>query len=59
MPERFHALADPATGQAINHPANLALVYAGLAEFLGEPPELLASRVVENFERLFGATAKR
>ncbi|MBI3878870.1 MAG: TatD family hydrolase [Verrucomicrobia bacterium] len=50
----FHPLTDPATGKPINHPANLGLVYAGLAEFLGEPVESLAARVEQNFTRLFG-----
>jgi TatD DNase family protein len=46
-------LQDPA-GKPINHPANLAAVYQGLAEFLGEKPESLAARVAENFQRVFG-----
>ncbi len=50
-----HRLADPATGQPVNHPANLAAVYSGLAEFLGEPVEGLAERVRGNFEALFGS----
>ena len=41
-------------GQSLNHPANLAAVYAGLAEFLEEKPESLARRVEENFQRIFG-----
>ena len=41
-------------GKPINHPANLAAVYGGLAAFLGEPQESLAARVEENFLRLFG-----
>jgi TatD DNase family protein len=49
----FHPLTDPSTGKPINHPANLAWVYEGLAEFLGEAPETLAARVEENFRRLF------
>lgn len=46
-------LAGP-DGQPLNHPANLAAVYQGLAEFLGEPAASLAARVEENFQRLFG-----
>ena len=49
----LHPLAG-ADGQPLNHPANLPAVYAGLAEFLGAPVELLAARVAENFQRLFG-----
>jgi TatD DNase family protein len=41
-------------GQPLNHPGNLPAVYAGLAEFLGEPVESLAARVEENFLRVFG-----
>jgi TatD DNase family protein len=40
-------------GKPLNHPANLPMVYAGLAEFLGEKTEALAARVEENFLRLF------
>ena len=46
-------LADPATGQPVNHPANLPAVYAFLADFLGEPVESLAARVERIFQRLF------
>ena len=48
-----HPLTDP-DGRPLNHPANLAAVYSGLAEILGEPVELLARRVEENFLRVFG-----
>ena len=46
-------LADT-NSKPVNHPANLAAVYHGLAEFLGEKAESLASRVEENFVRVFG-----
>jgi TatD DNase family protein len=49
-----HPLADPATGNPINHPANLRAVYDGLARTLGETTETLAARVEANFKRLFG-----
>jgi TatD DNase family protein len=49
-----HPLADHATGRAINHPANLSAVYAGLAQVLGLPVAELAERVEANFRRLFG-----
>jgi TatD DNase family protein len=52
-----YPLADPATGKAINHPANLGAVYRFVAELLGEPVELLAERVGKNFRRLFGAVS--
>ncbi len=51
---KFHPLTDQATGKPINHPANLAAVYHGLAAFLGEPLDQLALRVEENFLCLFG-----
>lgn len=38
----------------VNHPANIAAVYAGLAAFLGLRVDQLAARVEENFTRLFG-----
>jgi len=50
-----HPLVDPASGQAINHPANLAAVYRFAAEVTGRPFEALAEQVEENFLRLFGA----
>ena len=56
LPEELetHRLVHPATGLPVNHPANLAAVYRGLAAFLGEPVEGLAERVRGNFEVLFG-----
>jgi TatD DNase family protein len=36
-----YPLADPATGKAINHPANLGAVYRFVAELLDEPVEAL------------------
>ncbi|KAB2855510.1 MAG: TatD family deoxyribonuclease [Bauldia sp.] len=38
----------------VNHPANIAAVYAGLAAFLGLRVDQLAARAEENFTRLFG-----
>lgn len=49
-----HPLVDSASGKAINHPANLAAVYEGLAKVLERPVESLAVQVEENFQRLFG-----
>lgn len=40
-------------GAAINHPANIDLAYATLAELRGIPIEELATIVAENFARLF------
>jgi len=47
-------LPDTPEGRPVNHPANIAAVYEGLAELLGWPPEKLAAQVAENFDRLFG-----
>ena len=55
-PEREqYSLTDPATGKAMNHPANLGAVYRFAAELREEPLEVLARRVEENFMSLFGA----
>ena len=48
-----YSLTD-ATGKALNHPANLAAVYAFAAGLFGESLESLAVRVEKNFLRLFG-----
>jgi TatD DNase family protein len=47
-------LKSVADGKVLNHPANLAAVYHGLAALLREPVERLAERVGANFQRLFG-----
>jgi TatD DNase family protein len=52
--QNVHPLADAATGKAINHPANLAAVYAFAAELFKESTEQFAARVEENFLRIFG-----
>ena len=46
-------LAD-ANGKPLNHPANLAAVYEGLAGVLGEKLDPFVARVEENFLRIFG-----
>jgi TatD DNase family protein len=53
-PGQGRALIDLATGQPVNHPANLAVVYQFAAGLLGVSLEELAPRVEENFLRLFG-----
>lgn len=54
-PDRVrYPLEDPQTGQALNHPANLAAVYAFAAELVGEGIDTLATQVEENFQRVFG-----
>lgn len=48
-----HPLLDPASGRALNHPANLPVVYRFAAGLLQQLPEALAGKVEENFLRLF------
>ena len=48
-----HPLHDPSSGEAVNHPANIELAYAGVAALRGISVEALAAQVAENFERLF------
>jgi TatD DNase family protein len=50
---RFHLPAAP-DGARLNHPANLAGVYAGLADMLGVDQPALVARVEANFRRFFG-----
>lgn len=47
-------LQDPATGQTLNHPANLVRIYHFAAGLYGETLERLTTRVEANFKRLFG-----
>ena len=49
-----YPLDDPRTGRPLNHPGNLLAVYEFAAELFGESIEALASRIEENFNRLFG-----
>ena len=41
-------------GEPMNHPANLPVVYQGVAKILEMPLVALAEQVEDNFERLFG-----
>ena len=41
-------------GEPMNHPANLPVVYQGVAKILETPLVALAEQVEDNFERLFG-----
>ncbi len=50
----IYPLTDPVSGQALNHPANLAAVYALAAEVCGVTKETLTAQVERNFLRLFG-----
>ncbi|MBL9217681.1 MAG: TatD family hydrolase [Opitutaceae bacterium] len=42
-----------ADGSPVNHPANIAVAYAALAELRGVPLDLLAPQIEQNFRRLF------
>ncbi len=53
--QRTHALPEHPSGTTINHPANLAATYAGLAELRGLPLEALSAAVAENYRQFFGA----
>jgi len=52
-------LLEAVTGKPLNHPANLRGVYEFAAELFEESVESLASRVEENFLRLFGSVIAR
>jgi len=47
-------LSDPATGRALNHPANLLTALLSLAETLSLDPATAARLTTENWLRLFG-----
>ncbi|MCS7091493.1 MAG: TatD family hydrolase [Verrucomicrobiota bacterium] len=49
-----YPITDPASGRPINHPANLAAIYAFAAELRGLTIEELAAHIEANFYRLFG-----
>lgn len=59
-PEKYieFPLADAVSGKAVNHPANIGAVYRFVAELSGEPLDMVANRVAENFQRLFGGLVK-
>jgi TatD DNase family protein len=46
-------------GKAVNHPANIGVVYERVAEWLNEPLEQLAGRIEENIRRLFGPVLRQ
>jgi TatD DNase family protein len=52
-----HGCAPAEAERPLNHPANLAAVYAFAAELRGMDPEALALQVEDNFARLFGRVA--
>jgi TatD DNase family protein len=55
-PENIRAYSLPglADGNPVNHPGNIAAIYAGLATVRSTPVETLSVQVAENFRRLFG-----
>jgi TatD DNase family protein len=52
--KRAYSLPGPADGNAINHPANIGAVYAGLARVRNVTVTTLAAQMEVNFHRLFG-----
>ncbi len=53
LPPERSRFSLPGPAPALNHPANIAAVYEGLAELRGWSAERLAEQVAENFARLF------
>jgi len=51
---KTYPLTDSASGRILNHPANLAAVYAFATELRGVTAEALSAQVEANFLRLFG-----
>jgi TatD DNase family protein len=51
---RPYSLPGLADGNPVNHPANIAAIYAGLAGVRAMPLDELTSQIAENFHRLFG-----
>lgn len=49
-----HPLPPSPEGKPVNHPANLAATYRGLAQLRGMPEAELVAQVAGNFARLFG-----
>ena len=59
IPAGVIPFTEETTGKAFNHPANIAAVYAFASGLFGESLESLATRVEENFFRLFGGVTQR
>jgi TatD DNase family protein len=51
---KIYLVTDSSSGQTLNHPANLAAVYAFASELRGVTGEALSEQVETNFRRLFG-----
>ncbi len=49
-----HPLPPSPEGKPVNHPANLAATYRGLAQLRGVPEAELTAQITESFARLFG-----
>jgi len=49
-----HPLPPSPEGKPVNHPANLAATYRGLAQLRDVPEPELIAQVAANFARLFG-----
>jgi TatD DNase family protein len=53
-----HTLLDCRSNEPVNHPANLAAIYAFVAALRNEPVDELALRVRENFQCFFGPLSR-
>ncbi|QYM79708.1 TatD family hydrolase [Horticoccus luteus] len=58
-PLQTHVLPDTADGQRVNHPANLAAAYAGLAALRDTSLPALAEQIEANFHRFFTSPPPR
>ena len=55
----IHPLSDPENGKPLNHPLNIEVAYAGLAEVRGFSLDTLEEVVAGNFQKLFGKVGVR
>jgi TatD DNase family protein len=61
LPEELtaHPLLEEGTGKPLNHPANLLSVYTFLSGMFNESLDALATRVEQNFKRLFSPVLRQ
>lgn len=55
-PQEKYSLPPTADGSLPNHPANIAVAYAALAELRGVPLATLVAQVAQNFTRWYGTS---
>jgi TatD DNase family protein len=60
LPPEWNRYPLPPTpeGESVNHPANIGVVYEGLAKIRNLPVEELANQIHQNFYRLFGSVIR-